>query len=192
VQFLDVIIRQAHPGEKRGRYLDYGEKLESAREFKRLESIDWPVLVDDYAGTVHRTYSREMADPSFLVDAEGRVAFYCMWTHAPSLQPAFEELLAGGGTGAPVAGGIDKRPHLFASFVDGYRGPARGGRRAVREYTTGGFGAGALTYLLRPAKPVLAPLALRAKPLPLAAKIALALGLLGAAALLVLLLIWLL
>jgi hypothetical protein len=99
-----VVIRQAHPGEKRGRYLDYADKLESAREYQRLEGIDWPVLVDDYAGTVHRQYSKEMADPSFLIDAEGKVAFYGMWTHAPALKRAFDELLAGGGTGAPVAG----------------------------------------------------------------------------------------
>jgi hypothetical protein len=181
VQFLDVIIRQAHPGEERGRYLNYDDKLESAREYQRLEGIDWPVLVDDYAGTVHRTYSREMADPSFLIDAEGRVAFYCMWTHAPSLKPALDELLARGGTGAPVAGGIDRRPHLLASFVDGYRGPRRGGKRGVWEYTTGAFGAGALTWLVGKAKPVLAPIALRAEPLPSAAKTALAVGVVGAA-----------
>jgi hypothetical protein len=187
-----VVIRQAHPGEKRGRYLDYGDKLESAREYKRLEDIGWPVLLDDYAGTVHRAYSREMADPSFLIDAEGRVSFYCMWTHAPSLKLAFDELLARDGVGAPVAGGIDRIPHMFASFVDGYRGPARGGPRAVREYSTAAMGAGVLSYLGNKAKPVLGPIALRAKPLPLAAKIALALGLLGAGALLVLLLIWLL
>jgi hypothetical protein len=100
-----VTIRQAHPGEKRGRYLDYAEKLASAREYQRLEGIDWPVLVDDYVGTVHREYSREMADPSFLIDANGRVSFYGMWTHAPSLKRAFDELLAQGGVGAPVAGG---------------------------------------------------------------------------------------
>lgn len=176
-----MFIRQAHPGEKRGRYLDYRDKLESAREYQRLEGIDWPVLVDDYAGTVHRQYSREMADPSFLIDAEGTVAFYCMWTHAPALKRAFDELLARGGTGAPVAGGVDRMPHLLASFVDGYRGPERGGKRAVREYTTGGFGAGALSWMGNKAKPVLAPIALRAEPLPPAAKTALAAGLLGAA-----------
>jgi hypothetical protein len=174
VQFLDVIIRQAHPGEKRGRYLDFEDKLRSAQEYKQLERIAWAVLVDDYEGTVHRAYSQEMADPSFLIDAQGRVAFYCMWTHAPSLKPAFDELLARGGVGAPVAGGIDKVPHLLASFVDGVRGPQRGGKRAVREYTTGGFGVGLLSLALNKAKPVLGPLALRAEPLPVQAKLGLA------------------
>jgi hypothetical protein len=172
-----VIIRQAHPGEKRGRYLGYEDKVRSAQEYRQLEDIAWPVLVDDYEGTVHRAYSQEMADPSFLIDADGRVAFYCMWTHAPSLKPAFDELLSKGGVGAPVAGGMDGAPHLFASFVDGIRGPQRGGKRAVREYSTGGFGAGLLSLAGNKAKPVLAPLALRTEPLPSAAKVGF--GLLG-------------
>ncbi len=75
-----------------------------------------------------------------------------------------------------VAGGIDRMPHLFASFVNGYHGLTRGGKRAVREYNTGAFGAGALTFLGSKAKPVLAPLALRAEPLPAAARLALLLG----------------
>jgi hypothetical protein len=66
-------------------------------------------------------------------------------------------------------------PHLLASFVDGARGPQRGGKRAVREYTTGGFGAGVLSLAGNKAKPVLGPIALRAEPLPVAAKIGLGL-----------------
>ena len=119
VQFVDSLIRQAHPGELRGPYQSYEEKLEEAREYKVEEGIEWPVLVDDYAGTVHRTYSREMADPVFLLDSDGRVAFYGMWTHPPTLKRAIDELLERGGWGV-VAGGIDRMPHLFASFVDGY------------------------------------------------------------------------
>ena len=68
MHFVDVFIRQAHPGELRGPYHSYEEKLAEAREYKREEGIEWPVLVDDYVGRVHRTYSREMADPVFLID----------------------------------------------------------------------------------------------------------------------------
>jgi hypothetical protein len=140
------------------------------------------VLVDDYAGTTHRVYSREMADPSFLIDSDGRVAFYGMWTHAPTLKRAIDELLAQGGRGV-VAGGIDRTPHLLASFVDGYRGPRRGGKRAVLEYDLAGLGAGTLSFLGNKAKPVLAPLALRAAPLPASARLGLGIGLVAAAAL---------
>jgi len=183
VRFVDVAIRQAHPGERRGAYRSYEEKLEGAREGKREEGLPWPVLVDDYAGTLHRAYGREMTDPIFLIDSDGRVAFYLMWAHAPTLKKAIDELLERDGRGAPVAGGIDRMVHLFVSFVNGYHGLRRGGRRAVREYNTGAFGAGVLTFLGSKAKPVLAPLALRAEPLPAGARLALLGGLAATAAL---------
>ncbi len=166
------MIRQAHPGEERAPYRSYEEKLDSAREYGREEDIPYTVLVDDYAGTWHRAYSSEMTDPVFLIDEDGRVSFYLMWAHAPTLKRAIEELLQRGGRGV-VAGGIDRMLHLFVSFVNGYHGLRRGGRRAVREYNTGAFGAGALTFLGSKAKPVLAPLALRTEPLPKGARLAL-------------------
>jgi hypothetical protein len=153
--------------------------LEGAREGRREERIPWTVLVDDYAGTTHRDYSSEMTDPVFLIDSDGRVSFYLMWAHAPTLKRAIDELLERDGRGE-VAGGIDRTPHLLASFVNGYHGLMRGGRRAVREYNTGAFGAGVLTFLGSKAKPLLAPLALRAEPLPLAARLALLGGLAAA------------
>ena len=177
-----MLIRQAHPGEERAPYRSYEEKLESAQEYKREEGIPWTVLVDDYAGTAHRAYSREMTDPVFLIDSDGRVAFYLMWAHAPTLKKVLDELLEQGGRGL-VDGGIDKMLHLFVSFVNGYHGLRRGGKRAVREYNTGAFGAGILTFLGSKAKPVLGPLALRAEPLPIAARLALGGGAAAAAAL---------
>jgi hypothetical protein len=57
------------------------EKLEGP-EYKREEGIPWTILVDDYAGTVHRAYSGEMADPVFLIDSDGRVSLLRMWRTA--------------------------------------------------------------------------------------------------------------
>lgn len=162
VQFLDVIIRQAHPGEVRGHFENFEQKMDGAREYRELEDIAWPVLVDDYAGTVHRTYSNEMADPTFLIDGEGRIAFYGMWTHGPTLNRAIQELLRRGPDGKSVAGGIDRVPHLLPALVGGYRGPRRGGRRGVFELDIGGFGAGTLSFLGNKLRPLLGGFALRA------------------------------
>lgn len=82
-----------------------------------------------------------------------------MWAHAPTLKRALDGLLERGGRGL-AAGGIGRRPHLCGSFVNGYHGLERGGRRAVREYDTGPFGAGVLTFLASEVKPLQAPLAL--------------------------------
>lgn len=45
---------------------------------QREEALPWTLLVDDFAGTVHRAYSEEMADPVFLIDTEGIISFYGM------------------------------------------------------------------------------------------------------------------
>jgi hypothetical protein len=67
--------------------------------------------------------------------------------------------------------------------VDGWRGIRRGGRRAWLEYDLGGLGAGTLSLLGNKARPLLAPLALRAAPLPVGARVALGGGLVAASAL---------
>ena len=175
MRFFDVFIHQAHPGELRHRYTTFDQKLEGAREYKHQEQLPWPVLVDDLAGTMHEAYSRGMADPTFLIDGNGEVVFYGMWTHAPSLQLALTELLGQDGGGQVRR--LDRKPHLLASFVDGYRGPRRGGRRAVLEYDLGAGGAGTLSFFGNKAKRALGPLALRSTPLPRRARLAIVLGL---------------
>jgi hypothetical protein len=157
-------VRQNHPGELRGTYGSYADKLAGAREYRRLEALPWTVVVDDYAGTVHREWGHEMADPTIVVDADGRVAFAQMWTHAPTLKRALDALLDQSCRGV-VLGGIDRRPHGLAALADGYRGPRRGGIRGVVELDLSGLGSGTLTRLGNLAKPLLAPLALRAAPL---------------------------
>ena len=46
VQFVDLVVRQAHPGERHGGYRSYPEKLDDARRYQEEEGISWPVVVD--------------------------------------------------------------------------------------------------------------------------------------------------
>lgn len=165
VQFVDIVVRQAHPGERRGPYRDADAKRKDAGEYKRAETIPWPVLIDDLAGTVHRAYGG-MSDPVYLIDAEGRVVFYNMWANAPSLSTALVELLLPSGPDAVVSGGIDRVPHMAASFVNGWHGLRRGGWGAVLDFELATPGATTLTFLGHLAKPLLAPIAMRSTPLP--------------------------
>ncbi len=166
-----MLVRQAHPGERRPAYSTYDQKLADAREFQQQEGLAWPVLVDDLAATVHQRYG-SMSDPVYLIDAAGRVAFYGMWIDGPTLKRAIDQLLAQGGQGPPVAGGIDRRPHLLPAFVEGWRTLSRGGTRAVLDALLA-FPIPAvfipLGYL---ARPLLRPLVVRATPLPLAMRLA--------------------
>jgi hypothetical protein len=180
VQFLTVMVRQAHPGERREAYRDYGQKMADAREFVRLDEIPWSVLVDDLAATTHRAYGG-MSDPVYLIDRAGRVAFYGMWIDGPRLRQAIDELLARGGEGGPVAGGIDRRVHLAPAVVEGWRTMSRGGRRAVWEFFVAFPPVAALVAAGYTARPLLRPLVLRTTPLPPVARLLLAGALTGGA-----------
>jgi hypothetical protein len=121
---VDIVIRQAHPGGREPPYRHFAQKLTDARSYQLLEDIPWPVLVDDLEGTVHQEWGG-LSDPSFLVDAEGRVAFYCVWTAARPLREAIRELLAHGGTG-PLRKSIHRRPEMGPVLADGWRAIERG------------------------------------------------------------------
>lgn len=176
VQFVEVVVRQAHPGERHGAYRLYEDKRDDACAYTREERIPWLVLIDDLAGTVQRAYGG-LATAVYLIDGRGRVAFCGTWGQAPALRQAVDDLLAGDGH---AGRGTDRRPHLAAAIVAGQRGPARGGRQALIDLELGFPGAMLLMTVGRVARPVLAPLALRTTPLSGAERAALLAGLVGA------------
>jgi hypothetical protein len=165
VQFVDVLVRQAHPGNRQGAYHTYDEKVDSAREYRQVEEISWLVLVDDLEGTTHTAYG-EMPDPVYLIDSNGRVAYYSMWAHGANLRRAMDELLMRGGQGGPVAGGIDRRPHLLKAYVHGWRGLRRGGWRALLDAEMSVPGMATLSFLGYQLRWLLEPVAIRTKPVP--------------------------
>jgi hypothetical protein len=75
-------------------------------------------------GTSHQVYGA-LANPTYLIDADGRVAFYNMWRYAPNLYREIEDLLQQGERGV-VLGGIDHVLHLGSTMIHGWRGIQRG------------------------------------------------------------------
>ena len=174
MQFIDVLIRQAHPGGDVQTYQTFEQKFRDGEKYKHDDRIEFPVLVDDLEGTTHQVYGG-LADPTYLIGADGRVAFYNMWTHAPTLFDAIDELLAQDGRGV-IKGGIHRTPHLLASMTDGWKGLRRGFPRSFIELELSAPGMASLPWLGYQLRPLLAPLTLRGKPLPTGAKIGLAIG----------------
>jgi hypothetical protein len=172
VHFVDVIIRQAHPGPSVEPYRTFDDKLADARRYQ--QEVAAQVVADDLAGTVHQTYGA-LADPMYLIDADGRVAFYQMWTHAPTLHTALEALTSQGGYGV-VRGGYDRVPHALASMTDGWRGLRRGWPQSFIDLETAAPGMASGSWLGYQFRPLLAPLTLRSTPLPAVAKVGLAVG----------------
>ena len=179
VQFVEVLIRQAHPGERHGAYHSDEQKLEDARAYTNEEGVPWPVLIDDLTGSVQTAYGG-LAAAVYLIDINGIIAFCGTWGQAPTLREAIDELLAGDGSGAPAGKGTDRRPHLAAAIVAGQRGPLRGGRQSLIDLELGFPGAILLMTVGRVARPALSPLALRTTPIPTKARIALVAGVVGA------------
>jgi hypothetical protein len=171
VEFVDVVIRQAHPGPEVPPYRNFEQKMHDGEKFKREEGILSQVLVDDLPGTVHQVYGG-LPDPTYVIDADGRVAFYDLWTHAPTLHRALETLKRQGGRGV-VKSGYDRAPHFLSAMTAGWKGLRRGWPQSYIELETSAPGMAAATWLGYQFRGVLRPIALRATPLPKGARFAL-------------------
>ncbi len=181
VHFLEVIVRQAHPGPHAPTYHTFGQKFEDARRYVEEEAIPWPVLVDDLEGTVHQVYGG-MSDPTYLIGTDGRVSYYVQWTYVPALHQAIQRLFAQDGRGV-VNEGINSGVHMQPALTTGWRGLRRGLPQSVIDMETAFPGTAVGTWIGYQMRPVLAPITQRARPLPRAAKVGLAVGAVGLAAL---------
>jgi hypothetical protein len=92
---------------------------ELAPDFE-LPTTGGTLRLNDVPGTSHQVYGA-LANPTYLIDADGRVAFYNIWRYAPNLYQAIEDLLQQGERGV-VLGGIDHVPHLGFTMIHGWRG----------------------------------------------------------------------
>ncbi len=146
-------------------YHAYEQKMEDARRYRDAEEIPWRVLVDDLEGRVHQVYGG-LSHPTYVVSSEGRMSFYNMWTHAPSLHKALDELTNPDGA-CVVRGGIDRKPHVMAYMVNGWPGLARGLPQSYFELEKTIPGMARSIRMGYKLKPMLAPIALRSKPLPI-------------------------
>lgn len=179
VQFLEVLVHQEHPGPNAPPYRSTEQKVHDARRYKAEGGIPWPVLVDDLGGTVHQVYGG-LAKPTYLIDADGRVSFYNMWTYAPNLHLAIQELLARGERGM-VKGGIDRVPHLGATVVHGWRGLRRGLPQSFTDLMLALPFAGPVLWVGYQLRPLLEPWIIRARPLPNSVRAAFGAGVLALA-----------
>lgn len=174
VHFVDVIVRQAHPGPSVPPYANVEQKMHDAGSYQREEDIPWTVLVDDLDGATHQVYGG-LSDPVYLLDSDGRIAYYNMWTHVPSLHVALDALQQQGWRGR-VKGGIDRVPHMAPWMTHGWRGIRRGLPQSFIDLETAAPGSASSTWLGYQLRTLLAPLTLRARPLPFPVRLILAVG----------------
>jgi hypothetical protein len=178
VQFIEVMVRQAHPGPHALFYASFKQKMKDAQAYQNEYDIPWPVLVDDLEGSVHKRYGA-LPDPSYLIGSDGRAAFCNLWTHAPTLHEKIRRLLRQGGNGV-VDDGLDRMPHPVASVVGGWPALRRGLLQSYIDLETSLPGSATLLLMGQYARPLLGPMAFRSRPIPKAVKFGAAAALVGA------------
>jgi len=163
VEFVDVLVRQAHPGPSVEAYRSLEQKVADAHRYVANEGIPWNVLIDDLAGMVHQVYGG-LADPIYLIDVDGRVSLYVHWTNAPTLHMAIATLLRQDGRGV-VLGGTNRFPHIGAAYTDGWKGLARGLPQSLVDMETSVPGSGVGAFVGHQLKPIIGSLTLKSRPL---------------------------
>jgi hypothetical protein len=74
VAFAFIYTREAHPGESITQPATLAEKIEHARMLQEINDVDWPVLIDDMAGTLHRALDTKQ-NSVHILGAEGTIIF---------------------------------------------------------------------------------------------------------------------
>jgi peroxiredoxin len=134
VAFLFIYVREAHPGADLPPHHSLEDKAHAAMLLREQEQIDFPILIDELGGDVHRRYGA-LPNASFVVDKSGRVAYRSMASHPHSLGAALEELIERqkerGVHHVVVHGGEDEITPSLKTFLNAYRAIERGGYDAV-------------------------------------------------------------
>ncbi len=137
VEFLFVYVREAHPGEALPAHHSMAQKLQAAEQFREIEQVEMPIVLDDLDGHIHRKYGKA-PNPSFLIDKTGRVAFRALHTNPKALAEAIEELLSvqkeSGRDHAIVHGGESSGIPAIRAMLHTHRALRRGGNRAIEDF----------------------------------------------------------
>lgn len=95
VQFLMLDVREAHPGENIEQPDTLEAKCRNATELKNRYELEFPMVVDDLDGTVHRALGTQ-PNAVFVADATGTIVFRSLWaSDEKALQRALEAVAAG-------------------------------------------------------------------------------------------------
>ena len=163
MQFLDVVDRQAHPGERHSGTARTREARRSPAATRWRNTSSGPCSSTTSTGP-GKCYGGLSASV-YLLDAEGRIAFYGLWGQAPALREAMEDLSPEAERQPrPAKASIVFRISPPPSSPD--RGPRARRFAVLRRPRAGLPGAGLLMSVGWLARPLLKPLVLRTTPAP--------------------------
>jgi peroxiredoxin len=93
VSFFLLYTRESHPAENYAAHASFEQKLAYARELKRLENIQIPIVVDQLDGRIHRAYG-VWPNALFVIHKDGRLIFRSNMANHGELRQFLDDLLA--------------------------------------------------------------------------------------------------
>jgi len=93
VSFFLLYTRESHPAENYPAHSSFEQKLAYARDLKRLENIQIPILVDHLDGRIHRAYG-VWPNALFVIHKDGRLIFRSNMANHGELRQFLDDLLA--------------------------------------------------------------------------------------------------
>lgn len=78
VDFVMVIVREAHPGERIEQPRTFDQKLEHARALQARDQLPFPIAIDDVDGSVHRVLDKK-PNAAWLADRDGVILYRGLW-----------------------------------------------------------------------------------------------------------------
>jgi peroxiredoxin len=93
VSFFLLYTRESHPAENYAAHNSFEQKLAYARDLKRLENIQFPILVDYLDGRIHRAYG-VWPNALFVIHKDGRLIFRSNMANHGELRQFLNDLLA--------------------------------------------------------------------------------------------------
>jgi len=93
VNFYLVYVKESHPGEHYPHHTSLEQKLSHARDFRKLENVKFPILVDSLEGTIHRSYG-PWPTSLFVIHRDGRLVYRSTIADPNEARQYLEELVA--------------------------------------------------------------------------------------------------
>ena len=69
-----VYVKESHPGENFPHHTSFEQKVKHAQQLKSLERVEFPIIVDNLEGSIHRSYG-PWPTSVFVIHRDGRLFF---------------------------------------------------------------------------------------------------------------------
>ncbi len=92
IEIFVIYNREAHAAEHYPAHASLEQKIEHARDLKRMEQVELRILVDSLEGDAHQTYGMRPS-PVWGVNREGLVFYKATWLIADELEQQLQHLL---------------------------------------------------------------------------------------------------